>query len=175
MIRVLVLPLILLLAGCATSTGPAKFSHTAELGIRAYNAGKPELAVVLLRPGVLAYTNQDTTNYLSESNLSEEEFNQSIDYLLVSSWESKNEELFQWLFNRYSVDMHDSFKSKGSEIGSYGKVRIKKLWECIRLEQDAPDLLDAAKCWRSIGNKKRSMDNFKAHYIYKHAGTIISH
>jgi hypothetical protein len=166
---------ILVLAGCATTGEPAKFSHTAELGVRAYNIGNPGLAVVLLRPGVMAYLNQDTTAYLSEGNLSEVEFNKSIDYLLVSAWESENTELFQWLFTRYSVDMHDSFKDKGTVIGDYGKVRIKRLWECIELEKDTVELLEAANCWRSIGNKERSMDNFKANYIYKNAGGRVSH
>ena len=92
--------IIFIITGCATTEGPAKFTHTAELGVRAYHYGNPELAVVLLRPGVMSYLGQDSSDFLAESNLSEKEFNKSIDYLLVSSWESNNTELFEWLYQK---------------------------------------------------------------------------
>ena len=161
---------LLLASGCATMPEESRFFDNSRLGIEAYNNGNPELAVVLLRPAVMSYMNQDTADYLSQANLDDETFQVTLDYLIVSSWEAKNEKLFDFLIDRYGVDLHDTFESKGSSIGDYGKVRIKQIWDCVQYEDIDRHFLEAARCWRSVGNKERSSDNFKAHYLLKGLG-----
>lgn len=173
MIRLYLTLFTLLISGCATYVEKSEFSDQAEMGIHAYNTGRPELAVILLEPAVMSYINQDSDAYLSNINLSESEFDVAVDYLLVASWEAGRSELHNYLVERYSSDIHDEFKQKGRNIGNYGKVRIKQLWQCLNLEDNLMEYLEAARCWRSIGNKDRAGDNFKAHYIKLEMGRKV--
>ena len=161
--------------GCTTMGSSNKHAHSAELGIRAYKANKPALAVVLMKPGYFSYLRQNTSDYLSDVNLSEEVFDSVVDHLIVSSWESGDEQLHTYLLQQHGADLHDDTKSKGQFIGRYGRVRINQVWSCIGLELDDNTLLDAAKCWRAVGNKERSLDNFKAHHIYIGMGRMESY
>jgi hypothetical protein len=167
--------LVLSAAGCSVVDSSSKYSHSAELGIRAYKTNKPALAVVLLKPGYFSYLRQSTSDYLSDVNFSEEVFDSVVDHLIVSSWESGDEELHNYLLKHHGADLHDDTKPKGEFIGRYGRVRINQIWSCIELELKDEALLDAAKCWRAVGNKDRSLDNFKAHYIYQGMGRTESY
>ena len=168
--KLTILLITLILAGCASVPENSKFYEHTQLGVRAYETNRPALAVVLLRPGVMSYLSQDSSAYIGNTNLSEEQFNQSVDYLIVSSWEAGDLDLFSFLLDRFGVELHDTFQSKGTEIGVYGKVRIKQVWDCVQLEDVEEKYLEAARCWRAVGNLERSSDNFKAHYIVQELG-----
>lgn len=170
MIKPVLLFFIILLSGCASNQVVTKFDRETDLGIRAYERSNPELAVALLMPGFRAYLSQDAGDYLSNSNLTDERFEDVVDYLIVSSWESGDHELHAQLLKEYGASLHSTFKNKGKSISNYGRVRIKQMWTCVKLEGGKDTLLEAARCWRSVGGKDRSMDNFKAHYIYQGMG-----